>query len=71
VGEINSIACKVRQVESSDGISRIQLEFESAVLTSIMGEKDLTNLDIDEGEEAIATIRAVDIDISPVKNEEE
>jgi molybdate transport system regulatory protein len=70
-GETNNIPCKVRQVEYSDGIPRIQIEFESAVLTSIMGEKDLEHLDIDEGDEVIATIRAVDIGISPAKNEGE
>jgi molybdate transport system regulatory protein len=67
VGEINNIPCKVRKVESSDGIPRIQIEFESAVLTSIMEEKDLEDLDIDEGDEVIAAIRAVDIGISPAK----
>ncbi|MFW5987695.1 MAG: molybdenum-dependent transcriptional regulator [Methanohalophilus sp.] len=67
MGETNNIPCKARKVESSDGISRIQIEVESAVLTSIMGEKKLGNLDIDEGDEVIATIRAVDIDVSPVK----
>ncbi|RNI13369.1 LysR family transcriptional regulator [Methanohalophilus portucalensis] len=71
VGEINNIPCKVSKVKSFDGISRIQIEFESAVLTSIMGEKDLEDLDIDEGDEVIATIRAVDIGISPAKNEGE
>ncbi|WP_245526239.1 LysR family transcriptional regulator [Methanohalophilus mahii] len=67
MGETNNIPGKVRKVESSDGISRTQIEVESAVLTSIMGEKELGNLHLDEGDEVIATIRAVDIDVSPAK----